>query len=209
MNKSYEVLNKELNNEAQQLAEIIVTGNYTERQRNRLATIIYPKLKYFIWNFFNDNDETDEVLANTLLKIFKGISSYRGEYRFTTWIYTIARNEALLHQHNLRIQRTTSIDTLLKPLNISDDSEFNLTKEDYIQTLYDLTYAEMIAMPDSIEKDILLDKELNRMKGNDIAEKYQMNLNTVKTKARKARKILRASVLAKNPEMVEDLKDFI
>ena len=209
MNTSYEALNKELNNEAQLLAETIVSGNYTERHRNRLATIIYPKLKYFIWNFFNNTDETEEVLANTLLKIFKGISSYRGEYRFTTWIYTIARNEALLHQHNLRVQRTTSIDTLLKPLDVKDDSAFNMSREEYIETLYSLTHTEMLAMPDSIEKSILIDTAINRMKGVELAEKYEMNLNTVKTKLRKARKILRESVLSKNPEMIEDLTDYI
>jgi DNA-directed RNA polymerase specialized sigma24 family protein len=45
------------------------------------------------------------------------------------------------------------------------------------------------------------------MKGADIADKYDMNLNTVKTKIRKARKILKDSVLESNPELVEKIKD--
>jgi len=62
-------------------------------------------------------------------------------------------------------------------------------------------------MPESLEKSILIDKELNKMKGADIADKYDMNLNTVKTKIRKARKILKDSVLESNPELVEKIKD--
>jgi DNA-directed RNA polymerase specialized sigma24 family protein len=62
-------------------------------------------------------------------------------------------------------------------------------------------------MPESLEKSILIDKELNKMKGADIADKYEMNLNTVKTKIRKARKILKDSVLESNPELVEKIKD--
>jgi len=62
-------------------------------------------------------------------------------------------------------------------------------------------------MPESLEKSILIDKELNKMKGADIANKYDMNLNTVKTKIRKARKILKDSVLETNPELVEKIKD--
>lgn len=209
MTTHYEALNKELNNEMQQLAEQIKSGNYTERHRNRLATIIYPKLKYFIWKFFNDPEETEEALANTLEKIFKGLGSYSGDYRFTTWIYTIARNEALLHQHNLKVKRVASLDTLLSPPNIKDESQFNLAKEEYLTTLYSMTHTEMMEMPDSIEKSILIDKELNRMKGAELAEKYSMNLNTVKTKIRKARRILKETVLSNNPEMIENLKDYI
>ena len=66
---SYDLINKQLNDEMQTLAEKIKSGEYSERDRNRLASIMYPKLKYFIWKFFNDQDETDEVLHNTLFKI--------------------------------------------------------------------------------------------------------------------------------------------
>ena len=46
------------------------------------------------------------------------------------------------------------------------------------------------------------------MKGNEIAEKYQMNLNTVKTKIRKARKMLKERVLANNPEMKDNILQY-
>jgi len=46
------------------------------------------------------------------------------------------------------------------------------------------------------------------MKGDAIASKYNMNLNTVKTKIRKARKMLKDSVLIKNPQMKENLTTY-
>ena len=45
---SYDLINKQLNDEMQTLAEKIKSGEYSERDRNRLASIMYPKLKYFI-----------------------------------------------------------------------------------------------------------------------------------------------------------------
>jgi DNA-directed RNA polymerase specialized sigma24 family protein len=69
----YEDLNRRLNDEMQQLAEAIVAKTFTERDRNRLVRIMEPKLKYFIWKFFNDKDETEEVLHNTFFKIFKSL----------------------------------------------------------------------------------------------------------------------------------------
>jgi RNA polymerase sigma-70 factor (ECF subfamily) len=205
---AYDLINKQLNDEMQSLAELIKSGTYTERDRNRLASIMYPKLKYFIWKFFNNNDETEEVLHNTLFKIFKGLTSYSDNYRFTTWIYTIAKNEALLHQHKLKVQYATSLDNLTRPINLPDESLFTFEKEICLDQLYNMTRFELAGLPECIEKSILIDKEVNHMRGNEIAEKYDMNLNTVKTKIRKARKMLRDAVLDKNPEMADRIKEY-
>jgi RNA polymerase sigma-70 factor, ECF subfamily len=203
----YEDLNRRLNDEMQQLAEAIVSQKFTERDRNRLVRIMEPKLKYFIWKFFNNKDETEEVLHNTFFKVFKSLSSYNPKYRFTTWIYTIARNESLLHLHKLKQQKTTDIDAIGNSLFLVDDSRDRLEKEYSLENLYTATMLAIEEMPESLEKSILIDKELNKMKGADIADKYEMNLNTVKTKIRKARKILKDSVLESNPELVEKIKD--
>ena len=205
---SYDLINKQLNDEMQTLAEKIKSGEYSERDRNRLASIMYPKLKYFIWKFFNDQDETDEVLHNTLFKIFKGLSSYNDNFRFTTWIYTIAKNEALLHKHKLQKQWAVRLDNMLSPPAIEDDSAFNFEKELYFDSLYTMTQMEMADLPECIEKSILIDKEIHLMKGNEIADKYSMNLNTVKTKIRKARKMVKDRVLEKNPHMKDNLEQY-
>jgi len=209
---AYDEINKQLNDEMQALAEKINSKNYTEKDRNRLASIMYPKLKFFIWKFFKDQPEasveTEEVLHNTLFKIFKGLESYNDEYRFTTWIYTIARNEALLHKHKITSQITVKLDSLTHPPIIEDNSSSNLEREEYLNALFSMTHSEMFSLPECIEKDILIDKEINQMRGNDIADKYDMNLNTVKTKIRKARKMLRDRVLENNPHMREQINEY-
>jgi RNA polymerase sigma-70 factor (ECF subfamily) len=205
---AYNAINRQLNDEMQSLAEKIKSGEYTERDRNRLASIMYPKLKYYIWKFFNDADETDEVLHNTLFKIFKGLTSYNDKFRFTTWIYTIAKNESLLHQYKLRSKFAVRLDSMLTPPIIEDTALSNLEREICMELLYSITHSEMNSLPDSLEKSILIDKELNSMKGNEIAEKYNMNLNTVKTKIRKARKMLKARVLENHPQMRESIENY-
>lgn len=203
---SYNTLNRQLNDEMQNLAEKIKGGEYTERDRNRLASIMYPKLKYYIWKFFNDPDETDEVLHNTLFKIFKGLPSYSDKFRFTTWIYTIAKNESLLHQYKLKSKFAVRLDSMLTPPAIEDNSHENFEREMCMEALYSITKEEMAALPESLEKEILMDKEVRLMKGNEIAEKHDMNLNTVKTKIRKARKMLKMNVLKNHPQLRESIE---
>jgi len=206
---TYDQLNRQLNDEMQTLAQKIKSGSYTEIDRNRLASIMYPKLKYFIWKFFNETEPTEEVLHNTLYKIFKGLESYSDKFRFTTWIYTIAKNESLLHQHKLKTQFAVGLDDVESKIDKPDNTVFVLEREVYIDSLYTETLHIMKTLPDCIEKSILIDKELHHMKGNDLADKYKMNLNTVKTKIRKARKMLRDTVLAKNPEFKDQLNEFL
>jgi DNA-directed RNA polymerase specialized sigma24 family protein len=109
----------------------------------------------------------------------------------------------------MRTQFAVRLDDVESKIDRPDDSGFVLEKETYIESLYVETLRMMTTLPDCVEKSILIDKELNHMKGNDLAEKYNMNLNTVKTKIRKARKMLRDQVLEKNPEFKDRLKEFL
>lgn len=91
---------------------------------------------------------------------------------------------------------------------VADDSVNTFEKEIYLDHLYSMTREELSNLPECIEKSILIDKEINQMRGNEIAEKYDMNLNTVKTKIRKARKMLKEAVITRNPEAADRLKEY-
>ncbi|HLN95399.1 MULTISPECIES: RNA polymerase sigma factor [unclassified Flavobacterium] len=42
-----------------------------------------------------DHDDTDDVLQNTYVKMYRALPSFKGESRLFTWMYRIATNEAL------------------------------------------------------------------------------------------------------------------
>jgi RNA polymerase sigma-70 factor (ECF subfamily) len=205
---NFETLNRELNKETQELAEKIKNEQAQERDRNRLVEIIYPKLKYYIFKFFNDNDHTEEALHNVIEKIFKNFHQYDVKWKFTTWIYNIAKNEALLYKHKLKQKQTVQIDNLFG-LNHVDDSNVAIDKEDSLSNLYEITVKAIMALPEGIEKDILIDKEINQLKGIQISEKHDMNLNTVKTKLRKARKTIRDTILSTHPHLTETIEQYL
>ena len=43
------------------------------------------------------HDDTDDVLQNTFIKVFKNISNFKGESKLFSWMYRIATNEAISH----------------------------------------------------------------------------------------------------------------
>ncbi len=53
------------------------------------------RLYWHIRNIVKDHDDTDDILQNTFLKIYKNISGFKGESKLYSWMYRIATNEAI------------------------------------------------------------------------------------------------------------------
>ncbi len=53
------------------------------------------RLYWHIRKMVVHHEDADDVLQNTFIKIWKGLSKFRGESELFTWIYRIATNEAL------------------------------------------------------------------------------------------------------------------
>lgn len=53
------------------------------------------RLYWHIRKIVLDHDDSDDVLQNTFIKIFRNIDSFKGESKLYTWMYRIATNEAI------------------------------------------------------------------------------------------------------------------
>jgi len=42
-----------------------------------------------------NRDDVEDVLQNVYIKVYRGLAGFRGDARLSTWIYQIARNEAI------------------------------------------------------------------------------------------------------------------
>ncbi len=91
-----------------------------------LLSCYKERLYWHIRNLTKNHDDTDDVLQNTYIKIYKNIDTFKGDSLLYTWMYRIATNEALtfLAQKAKRLHLTS--DELQNKLleNIESDVYF-------------------------------------------------------------------------------------
>lgn len=195
----YKETNRKINERIQTIAEKFQTGKITERERNELFGLIYPQLKYYIWNFCKNEEDTEEALQFSLEKIICNLSKFNSDKgRFTTWAYTISRNETLYFLYKKNKYPTSDIEQTGVPSNYLHD-EVDLGIETDCDLLYNITIDEIYGIGDTTLKNIAIDKMINKEKIETIAERYSIKPNTVKTKLRKIRSDLKDKVIKEHP----------
>jgi len=53
------------------------------------------RLYWHIRHIVKSHDDTDDVLQNTFIKIYRNINKFKGDSKLYTWLYRIATNEAI------------------------------------------------------------------------------------------------------------------
>ncbi len=69
-------------------------------------------LYHHIRNIVLDHDDTDDVLQNTFIKVFRHLHNFKGESKLFSWVYRIATNEAITFINQKAKRRGVNIDEL-------------------------------------------------------------------------------------------------
>jgi len=76
-----------------------------------LVTLYKERLYWHIRKIVISHDDTDDVLQNTFIKIYKNIKNFKGDSKLFSWMYRIATNEAITHVNkNAKRLQTTNED---------------------------------------------------------------------------------------------------
>jgi len=188
--------------------------NFIDNKNNTTFTILLNRLKpgllSFAYKYVKDGDLAQEVVAQTSIVIWEKIAQYKPEYNFSTWVYAIAKNEALgiIRNRNKNVSFDKYTDNHSKLLQMYNPV-YNMntecmgpTGEDLTQRLFDASISAIHEL-DEPYRTVMVERELNQKQLNDIAGDLNWNLSTVKTRLRKARRDVAEKLTKKYPGLVE------
>src|SRR5579859_7473588 len=79
-----------------------------------------------VYRMVQDYEEANEVTQDTFLAAWQGLSSFRGDARFSTWLYRIAYNCSLkqleVHKRDRTIQAELQAEHILKVDSIDEQA---------------------------------------------------------------------------------------
>lgn len=152
--------------------------------------------------YMKDEEDAHDVAQDALLLAYRHLGSFRGNSRFTTWLYRIAATTALMHLRKRR--RTPIMVSVDAPLPGGDGDEAAREELRGTSPTGESTPEEISASSQALS---LASAELDRMGDKygrifsmrflegyseaEIASQLRLNVSTVKTRAYRARAHLR------------------
>ncbi len=152
--------------------------------------------------YLKDEDEAADVAQDAMLNAYRHRASFRGDSRFTTWLYRVAATTALMHLRKKRRARAA----FPAPELTHDGEVADLTAdlvaagpspEDEVATHEALTLAgrRLNALGDKYGP-IFKMRFADGYSESEIADELDLNVATVKTRAYRARAALREEIAA-------------
>ena len=80
-----------------------------EQAYTELVNRYRGKLMTFVYRFVNDMEQAEDIIQDTMLKLYTHKHYYRNIAKFSTWIYTIAGNLAKTELRKRKNRKVTNI----------------------------------------------------------------------------------------------------
>ncbi|TXG35254.1 RNA polymerase sigma factor [Seonamhaeicola maritimus] len=99
---------------------------HKEQAFRALISLYKERLYWHIRNIVKSHDDTDDVLQNTFIKVFKNINNFKGDSKLYSWMYRIATNESItfINKNAKRLQITSEEVQELAINNLKSDTYF-------------------------------------------------------------------------------------
>jgi RNA polymerase sigma-70 factor (ECF subfamily) len=109
---------------------------HTKEKAFRVLVSEYKERLYWhIRKIVISHDDTDDVLQNTFIKVFRGIDNFKQDSKLYSWMYRIATNESITFLNKRARERNTDISELKQELVSTLDSDSLFTGNEIEITL--------------------------------------------------------------------------
>ena len=154
------------------------------------------KLTNFVFYFLKDEEHSEDVVQETFIRLYEKKHYYKEIAKFSTWIYTIARNLAnteLRKKSRTKIMYLSQMSNYKKDYDLkSSDPELNKNIEN--EFLMKEIHAAIDKLPENYKSVIIL-RDIQGLDYEQISNIIGVPLGTVKSRINRARLQLQVDLM--------------
>jgi RNA polymerase sigma-70 factor (ECF subfamily) len=153
-----------------------------QRHQRRVFNLVFRMLQQY--------EEASEITQETFLAAWQGLPAFRGDARFSTWLYRIAYNCCMkqleLRKRDRALQVAMQAEHILQQRNADDRARDELEAHGFQDLI-----REHLSMLPAKYRIVLVLRHLQDMTYEEMAEILTMPIGTIKTHLFRARNLLK------------------
>ncbi|VTR94947.1 rna polymerase sigma factor : RNA polymerase sigma factor OS=Blastopirellula marina DSM 3645 GN=DSM3645_09692 PE=3 SV=1: Sigma70_r2: Sigma70_r4_2 [Gemmata massiliana] len=143
-------------------------------------------------------EDAADVVQDTFLSAYQALHTFKGDAEFFTWLYRIAFNTAISLKRKKKPSVSLESHTRETGLDPNDPSEYVKPSAAIERTEDERQLSDAIARLSTEHRDVLVLKDLEGMKYEEIAEVLGVPIGTIRSRLHRARLELRDLLVPPN-----------
>jgi RNA polymerase sigma-70 factor, ECF subfamily len=143
-----------------------------------------------VFRMLQEYEEANEVTQETFLAAWQGLPSFRGDARFSTWLYRIAYNCALKQLEQRRRDQALQVDLRAEHVVADRDQEERVDAELEARARQTAVHEQLSMLPAKY-RIVLVLRHLQEKTYEEMAEILTLPVGTIKTHLFRARNLLK------------------
>jgi RNA polymerase sigma-70 factor (ECF subfamily) len=145
--------------------------------------------------------DAEEILQDTFLQVYRKLDQFRAEARFSTWLYRVATNSALMHRRTNKRFQAEPLDDYLPRFDEEghihpDLDSRRVARADELlerKELAERTLAAVAELPDLYRETFVL-RDIEGLATEEVASILGIDAGAVRTRLHRARLMMRRSL---------------
>jgi RNA polymerase sigma-70 factor, ECF subfamily len=173
-----------------QITDEVLIKNFQNgdvRSYNEIVRRYRDKLLTFVYYFVNDTDVAEDIVQDTMVKVYTHKHLYKEIAKFSTWLYTIAGNLARTELRKVKRRKTYSISQLSYDNKEYEIPVINDPSEEEDNSNFDKRFKIALSqLPEDFRTMIIL-RDIQELSYEEISKIVAVPLGTVKSRINRGR----------------------
>jgi RNA polymerase sigma-70 factor (ECF subfamily) len=153
---------------------------------NELVKRYKDRLLNFVFRYFNNREQAEDVVQDTLIKLYTHASYYKKIAKFSTWIFTIAKNNALTELRKNKRKQTDSLWTEDGKVIDINSKEQSLDVKVQNEIAIDQLNKFLDEIPENFRMAVVL-RDFQELSYDEISKILEIPIGTIKSRINRGR----------------------